>query len=161
MINVAFVCLGNICRSPMAELIFKNMVEERGLALSFRITSFGTSEYEEGNGIYPAAKKTLTNHGIPGNHVSKQLSLKDVINNDYILVMDGGNLFDVLRLTGGKFGEKIAKLCSFTSNPRDVADPWYTRDFEKAFSDIEDGCAGFLDYLLKEKAAAFEYDKKH
>ncbi len=145
----------------MAELIFKNMVEERGLALSFRITSFGTSEYEEGNGIYPAAKKTLTNHGIPGNHVSKQLSLKDVINNDYILVMDGENLFDVLRLTGGMFGEKIAKLCSFTSNPRDVADPWYTRDFEKAFSDIEDGCAGFLDYLLNEKAAAFEYDKRH
>ena len=145
----------------MAELIFKNIVEERGLSLSFRITSFGTSDCEEGNPIYPPAKKTLIMHGIPGNHVAKQLSLKDIINNDYILVMDGSNLFDVLRLTGGKYDDKIFKLCSFTSDPRDVADPWYTRDFEKAFSDIKDGCESFLDFLLEEKADAFAYDKRH
>ena len=161
MINVAFVCLGNICRSPMAELIFKNIVEEKGLSLSFRITSFGTSDCEEGNPIYPPAKKTLIMHGIPGNHVAKQLSLKDIINNDYILIMDGSNLFDVLRLTGGKYDDKIFKLCSFTSDPRDVADPWYTRDFEKAFADIKDGCECFLDFLLEEKAEAFAYDKRH
>ena len=153
MINVAFVCLGNICRSPMGELIFKNMVKENELESFFRITSFGTSDCEEGNPIYPPAKKTLIMHGIPGGHTAKQISLKDIINNDYILVMDSGNLFDILRLTGGKFGEKIFKLCSFTSNPRDVADPWYTRDFERAFSDIEDGCKSFLDYLKKEKSA--------
>ena len=151
MINVAFVCLGNICRSPMGELIFRSMVKERELESFFRISSFGTSDCEEGNPVYPPAKKTLIMHGIPGNHTAKQLSLKDVINNDYILVMDSGNLMDILRLTGGKFGEKIFKLCSFTSDPRDVADPWYTRDFERAFNDIEDGCKSFLDYIIKEK----------
>ncbi|MDE6104655.1 MAG: low molecular weight phosphotyrosine protein phosphatase [Clostridia bacterium] len=161
MINVAFVCLGNICRSPMAELIFKDMVKERELALSFNITSFGTSDCEEGSQIYPPTKHTLNMHAISGSHIAKQISLKDIINNDYILVMDSSNLFDLLRLTGGEFGDKIYKLCSFTDNPRDVADPWYTRDFEKAFSDISDGCRAFLDYLLKEKAEAFDYDKRH
>lgn len=161
MFNIAFVCLGNICRSPMAELIFKNMVKERGLELSFRITSFGTSDEEEGNPVYPPAKRTLIMHGIPGSHTAKQISLRDVKNNDYILVMDSSNLMNLLRLTGGEYGEKIFKLCSFTSEPRDVADPWYTRDFEKAFADIEEGCRRFLEYLLKEKAEAFEYDKRH
>ena len=161
MINVAFVCLGNICRSPMAELVFKNIVEERGLNLSFRITSFGTSAYEEGNPIYPPAKRTLIKHGIAGNHIAKQISLRDIKNNDYILVMDSSNLLDIAHLTAGEYGEKIFKLCSFTQNPRDVADPWYTRDFDKAYEDIEDGCKAFLDYLLKEKKEAFEYDKRH
>ncbi len=161
MINVAFVCLGNICRSPMAELVFKNMVEERGLLSSFCISSFGTSDEEEGNPIYPPAKKTLIMHGIAGNHRAKQLSLKDIINNDYILVMDSGNLMSIMHLTGGKYSEKVFKLCSFTSNPRDVADPWYTRDFGRAFSDIEDGCKCFLDYVLKEKSELIKYNNKH
>ncbi len=149
MINVIFVCLGNICRSPMAELIFKKTVEERGISGSFIISSFGTSDCEEGNGVYPPAKRMLESHNVKGGHVAKQLSLKDVINADYILVMDSGNLFDVLRLTGGKFSEKIFKLCSFTSAPRDVADPWYTSDFERAYEDISDGCNAFLNYLIE------------
>ncbi len=161
MINVAFVCLGNICRSPMAELIFLNLIKERGFASSFRVSSFGTSDCEEGNGIYPPAKKILIMHGIAGKHVAKQITLADVKNNDYILVMDSSNLLDLLRLTCGGYGGKIYKLCSFTDNPRDVADPWYTRDFEKAFSDIRDGCECFLEYLLKEKSNAFGYDKTH
>lgn len=161
MISVAFVCLGNICRSPMAELIFKNMVKERGHALSFDISSFATSDYEEGNPIYAPAKRELEKHGIFGEHRSTPLKLKDVINYDYILVMDSGNLFDVLRITGGKFGEKIFKLCHFTSRPRDVADPWYTLDFEKAYSDIYEGCAAFLEYVLKEKKGVIDYDTRH
>ena len=161
MINVTFVCLGNICRSPMAELVFKNMVEERGLSNSFCISSFGTSDEEEGNSVYPPAKRTLIMHGIAGNHTARQLSLKDVINNDYILVMDSSNLMNIMRLTGGKYSEKVFKLCSFTSNPRDVADPWYTRDFERAFSDIEDGCRCFLEYILKEKAELINYNNRH
>lgn len=161
MINIAFVCLGNICRSPMAELIFTQMVKERGLNLSFRITSFGTSDCEEGNPVYPPAKKTLTAHGIEGSHIARQISLKDIINNDYLLVMDSSNLWDMLRLTGGKFGEKIIKLRTFTKNPHDVADPWYTRDFEKAYKDIYEGCECFLEYLLKQKSGMFGYDKRH
>lgn len=151
MINVAFVCLGNICRSPMGELIFVNMIRERGIGPEFCVTSFGTSDCEEGSPIYPPAKRTLNLHGICGSHTARQITLKDVKNNDYILVMDADNLLDLLRLTGGEYGDKIFRLCSFTPNPRDVADPWYTRDFEKAFCDIEDGCKCFLEYLLDEK----------
>lgn len=151
MINVAFVCLGNICRSPMAELVFKNMVKERELDSFFCIDSFGTSDEEEGNPIYPPAKKTLIMHGIVGNHTAKQLTFSDIKNNDYLLVMDSGNLISVLRLAGWQYSSRVFKLCSFTDNPRDVSDPWYTRNFEKAFSDIEDGCRGFLEFVLKEK----------
>ena len=161
MINVTFVCLGNICRSPMAELVFKNMVEERGISSSFCISSFGTSDEEEGNPIYPPAKRTLIMHGIAGNHTARQLSLKDVINNDYILVMDSGNLMSIMHLTGGKYSEKVFKLCSFTDNPRDVADPWYTRDFGRAFSDIEDGCKCFLEFILKEKSELIKFNNRH
>lgn len=161
MISVAFVCLGNICRSPMAELVFKNIVEERGLEGSFRISSFGTSDCEEGNPIYPPAKRTLVMHGIAGNHTAKQLTRRDIVNNDFILVMDTENMNDVLRLTGGEYGGKVYKLCSFTPRPRDVADPWYTRDFARAYADIEEGCRCFLDWLIAEKPDLFSYDLKH
>lgn len=161
MISVIFVCLGNICRSPMAEFVFKKMVDERGLSLSFDITSRGTSDEEEGNGIYPPAARTLRTHGIEGRHVSRQLTKKEVLNADYVLVMDSGNLFDVLRLTGGQCSEKVFKLCSFTSHPRDVADPWYTRDFEKAYSDIRDGCERFLNYVLSAHSDMLGYDSRH
>ena len=161
MITVSFVCLGNICRSPMAELILKSLVKGRGLEHSFDIKSFGTSDEEEGNPIYPPAKRTLRAHGIVGEHTARQLSLKDVINSDYVLVMSSGNLLDVLRLTGGEFGSKIFKLLSFTANPRDVADPWYTGDFEKALADIYDGVNCFLEYVLKDKKDAIDYDLRH
>lgn len=161
MITVSFVCLGNICRSPMAELILKHLVKERGLEHSFDIKSFGTSDEEEGNPVYPPAKRTLRAHGIEGEHTAMQLSLKDVINSDFILVMSSSNLLDVLRLTGGEFGGKIFKLMSFTNSPRDVADPWYTGDFERAFVDIYEGVNGFLEYVLKEKKDAIDYDLRH
>ncbi len=161
MINVAFVCLGNICRSPMAELIFKNMIKERGLSSSFCVTSFGTSDCEQGNPIYLPAKKTLIMHGIAGNHTAKQISLSDIKNNDFILCMDSGNYRDLVRLAGESNSAKVFKLCSFTSCPRDVADPWYTRDFERAFSDITDGCAAFLEFVLSDRADMINYDKRH
>lgn len=161
MISVTFVCLGNICRSPMAELVFKKMVDERGLASSFEVSSCGTSDYEVGNPIYPPAQKTLKRHGVEGAHVARQITMRDIKNNDYILVMDSGNLLDVLRLTGGEYGGKIFKLLSFSQNPRDVADPWYTRDFEKAYSDICEGCESFLNYVIEEKRDALDYDKRH
>ena len=161
MISVLFVCLGNICRSPMAELIFKKMVEERGLALSFEISSRGTSDEGEGNPLYAPAARVLREHGVGGTHRAVQLTKKEVINADYVLVMDSSNLFDVLRLTGGEYGEKIFKLCSFCPRPRDVADPWYTRDFEKAYSDISEGCACFLEYLLSRHKELLSYDSRH
>ena len=154
MINVTFVCLGNICRSPMAELIFKDMVEKRGLSRSFHISSCATSDEEAGNPIYPPAIRELARHGIYGTHRARRITKEDLLENDYILVMDSNNLSNVLRLAEGH-GEKIFKLCSFTGNPRDVSDPWYTRDFERAFCDIWDGCNAFLEYLLREKKELF------
>ena len=84
-----------------------------------------------------------------------------MINADYVLVMDSSNLFDVLRLTGGACSDKVYKLCSFTSRPRDVADPWFTRDFSRAYADICDGCEGFLNYILSAHADMLGYDSRH
>lgn len=161
MVKVLFVCHGNICRSPMAELIFKQMVRVKGVALSFDITSRGTSDDDLDCPIYPPAAHVLRTHGIEGTHTSKLLTKRDIINADYVLVMDSENLFDVLRLTSGECGEKIFKLLSFTHSTGDVADPWWTRDFEKAFNDIYAGCSAFLNFLLTERSEMFDYDKRH
>lgn len=143
----------------MAELVFADMVERLGLKQSFRIRSFGTSDEEEGNPIYYPAQTVLRVHGITGTHRARQLSLQDVKNSDYILVMDAANLYDVLRLTGGEYGEKIYKLCAFTQNPRDVADPYFTRDFERTYADIVDGLNGFLEYIKREHGDLLRYEK--
>lgn len=160
MIRVCFVCLGNICRSPMGELILKKLVKDRGTELSFEITSRGT-EAEEGCSVYHKAKRKLEEQGIEGNHIAKQLTRADILNNDYILVMDSSNLFDVLRVSSGAAGDKVYKLCAFTNRPRDIADPWYTGDFDKAYNDIYDGCERFLDFISLERAEALDYDKRH
>lgn len=162
MISVAFVCLGNICRSPMGEAIFKRMAEEEGLAHSFDVRSFGTSDEEEGNPVYLPARRTLESHGIFGfTHRARQLSLKDVKNTDYILVMDNSNMFDVVRLTAGRYGEKIFKLGHFCTPQLDVDDPWYTRDFERAYREIYSGCEGFMEYIKNTHASALDYDRRH
>ncbi len=145
MISVAFVCLGNICRSPMAELVFKKMA--RACNLDATADSFGTSDEEEGNGIYPPVRRVLEAHGITGSHTAKQLTLRDAEKFDYIIVMEERNRKGVLRITGGKLSERIHRLCDFTDRPRDVADPWYTRDFDKAYADVCDGCKGLVEYL--------------
>ena len=150
MIYVTFVCHGNICRSPMAEIIFANMVEEEGLSIHFCITSYATSYEEVGHPIYPPALKALNDHGLDGTHRARRISLTEIINCDFLLVMDQENYDYIMKMTGGRYKEKVLKLCSFTSNPRDVSDPWYTGDFERAYEDITDGCRGFLDYVKKE-----------
>ncbi|MCH5162417.1 MAG: low molecular weight phosphotyrosine protein phosphatase [Clostridiales bacterium] len=151
MLAVAFVCLGNICRSPMAELIFLDLAKRAGVSSKLLIDSFGTSDEEEGNGIYPPALKVLSEHGIYGSHTAKQMTLPDVMRFDYILVMEERNRTRLVQNVGGKYADKIKRLCDYTARPRDVADPWYTRDFDKAFNDIYDGCKAFLEYLIGEK----------
>ena len=149
MIKVTFVCLGNICGSPMAELIFKDILNKQGLSNKFDVTSCATSSYEIGEPIYHLAKQTLTKHNIKGSHIAKRIS-KQEIESDFILVMDSSNYRDVMKLNGVD-KNKVFKLCDFTDNPRDVADPWYTRDFETAYNDIVDGCTAFLQYLKTNK----------
>ena len=148
MIKVTFVCLGNICRSPMAELIFTDMVKRNGLSDKISITSCATCGSESGSHMYSYARRTLQSHGIEGDHIARKIDRAD-LESDYILVMDESNYRDVTALKGAP-KERIFKLCHFTDRPRDVADPWYTRDFETAYRDIEDGCKSLLAHL-KEK----------
>lgn len=150
MMKVAFVCLGNICRSPMAEFIFKDLIKKRGV-FDIKVTSFATSGCEVGNPIYPPAKNTLLSHGLMCEHIAQQITLKDIESNDYILVMDSENLKSIYRLTGGKCKDKIFKLLSFSGMEKDVADPWYTNDFETAYQDILKGCTDFLNYITNNK----------
>ncbi len=149
MIKVTFVCLGNICRSPMAELIFKDILNKQGLSNKFDVTSCATSSYEIGEPIYHQAKQTLVKHNIKGNHIAKRIS-KQELESNFLLVMDSSNYRDVMKLNGVD-KNKVFKLCDFTDTPRDVADPWYTRDFETAYNDIVDGCNAFLQYLKTNK----------
>ncbi len=161
MIGVTFVCLGNICRSPMAEAVFARLVEENGLSRSFRVNSFGTSDCEEGNPVYPPAQKVLKERGYDFSHRAEQISIKEIINTDYVLVMDGMNLADVTRMTGGRYAEKIFLLGHFLKERIDIDDPWYTRDFERTYREIYASCTELLSYLIAEHGGAIVYDKKH
>lgn len=133
----------------MAELIFGKMLKDKNLQDEFEISSAATSYEEDGHPIYYHAKSTLEKHGIYGEHRARKITKRDIEYYDYILVMDGSNLRDVKLIAGGKYGDKIHKLMSFTGEDRDVADPWYTRNFEKAYSDICAGLSAFLNYLGK------------
>lgn len=148
MIKVMFVCLGNICRSPMAEFVFKKMVEDAGMGGSFYIASAGTSSEEYGNPVYPPAQRELKKHGISceGKRAA-QLKKEDFNKYDYFLCMDNGNLRAMNRLFGT--GEKQYTLLSFTDRKGEVADPWYTGDFVTTYRDIEEGCRTFLQFLSK------------
>lgn len=147
-IRITFVCLGNICRSPMAEFIFKKLVKERGMSDFFAVNSAGTSSEEEGNPVYPPAARQLSLHGIEckGKRAVK-LKRSDFSGSDYFICMDRGNLRAMNRLFGTD--EKQYLLLSFTEKSGEVADPWYTRDFEAAYSEIERGCFALLHFLIK------------
>jgi protein-tyrosine phosphatase len=147
MINVIFICLGNICRSPMAEAIFKRMVQEREWGSLFDISSYATSDCEEGNPVYPPAARVLKEKGYDFTHHARQVSLREIKNADYVLVMDEINLCDLTRLTCGHYGDKIFKLGHFLEKEIDIDDPWYTRDFDRTYKEIYASCIGFLDYL--------------
>ena len=160
MIKVIFVCLGNICRSPMAEAVFLRLIEERGIKNSFTVCSRATSDCEEGNSVYPPARRVLNEKGYNYSHIAKQLTLSEVKNADYILIMDGINLRDITRLTGGNYSEKIFLLGHFLDERIDIDDPWYTGDFKRTYDEIYRSCEKFLDYLQKVHGGALEYDKK-
>lgn len=144
MIRVLFVCHGNICRSTMAESVFKYMIKERGLENKFIIFSAGTSKEEIGNPPHYGTVKKLKELNIPVvPHRATQMTKKDLENYDYIIGMDEANIKNIEKIVGTK-SEKIKKLLSFSGLNDDIADPWYTGDFDKTYKDIEKGLNDFL-----------------
>ena len=152
MIRICFVCLGNICRSPMTEFIMKDLVNKKSLQDKFYIVSKATSDEELGNGIYPPVQAKLREKGIPFDEQKRVCCLveDDRDKFDYIIGMEEYNVQRIERIIGKS--SNVYRLLDFTNHPRNVADPWYTRNFEKAYEDILEGCEAFLNYLMaKEK----------
>ena len=149
MIRVMFVCHGNICRSPMAEFIMKKLVADAGLSGDFLIASSATSTEELGNPVYPPARAELAKHGIGcAGKTAVQLKKSDYGKYDYFIGMDTANIRNMNRIFGSDPDGKIYKLLTFAGRSDDVSDPWYSRDFGKAYADIEEGCRGLLRSLI-------------
>ena len=151
MVKILFICHGNICRSPMAEFVMKALVEEAGLGGEFEIASAATSREEIGNGVYPPARRKLAEHGIGcAGHAARQLRREDYDRYDYLVGMDSANLRNMRRICGGDPEGKLSLLLDWTGHPGDVADPWYTGDFEATWRDVFAGCQALLAHLTKE-----------
>ena len=151
MIKILFVCHGNICRSPMAEFVMKDLVEKAGLKDRFHIESAATSTEEIGNPVYPPARRKLAEYGIScAGHAARQLTRKDYDQFDWLIGMDFANLRNMRRMCGGDEQDKIHLLMDYTHRPGEVADPWYTGNFEATWQDVREGCEGLLQYLTKE-----------
>ena len=152
MIKVLFVCLGNICRSPMAEFLFKNMVKKRNIGDQFYIESAATSSEEEGNPVYYKAQEKLAEFGISTKgKYARKLRKEDYKKYDYILGMEQRNIIDINRILGEDVENKVYRLLDFSDNPRDIADPWYTGNFDITYSDIMEGLETFFRYLYNSK----------
>ena len=153
MTKILFVCHGNICRSPMAEFVMKKLVRDKGLENDFEIRSAATSREELGNPVYPPARRKLMEHGIScSGKTAVQMTAADYDRYDLIVIMDSNNRRNIMRIIGSDPEDKVRRLLDCTDRPRDVADPWYTGDFEQTWQDVSEGCSA----LLKEITAQNE-----
>ncbi len=152
MVKILFVCLGNICRSPMAEFVMKKRVAEAGLASGFEIASAATSDEERGNPVYPAAREELAAHGVScAGKTARPLLPEDYARWDLLIGMEERNLRSMRRICGGDPEGKMARLLDYTSAPGDIDDPWFTGRFSEVYGQIEAGCAALLERIVKEK----------
>ena len=150
MIKILFVCHGNICRSPMAEFVFRDMVQKRGMEDLFLAASAATSCEELGNPVHHGTVQKLKEVGISTKgKYAVQLKKSDYQIYDYIIGMEYRNIRNIERILGSDSDHKVHKLLDFSSHPRDIADPWYTGDFDKTYQDIVEGCEGLLQYILE------------
>ena len=149
MIKVLFVCHGNICRSPMSEFIMREMVRQRGLSDLIGVDSAATSREEIGNDMYPPAKRKLIEEGIPvERRHARQITRADYDRYDLIICMERYNLRNISRIIPDDPEGKIHLLLDYSDSPRDISDPWYTGDFDRAYADIVEGCEGLLEHIL-------------
>ena len=147
-VKILFVCLGNICRSPMAEFYMKDLVRREGCADRFEIASAATSNEERGNPVYPPARRKLMEHGIdPSGKTARQMTRADYEHYDLLICMDASNLRNMERICGGDPDGKMSMLMSFAGRNEEVADPWYTGDFAGVYRQITEGCRAMLAQL--------------
>ena len=150
MIKVLFLCHGNICRSPMAEYVMKDLVKKNGVSDRFLIDSAATSREEIGNPVHPGTRQKLRQEGIPcGDHRARRMEKADYDKYDYLIGMETWNIKNMLRITGGDPDKKISRLLDFLQHPRDIADPWYTGNFDETFEDVMEGCRALLAYCIQ------------
>ena len=151
MMKILFVCHGNICRSPMAEFVMKDLTERQGLAGKFQIASAATSREELGNDIHPGTRRVLEREGIPfSSRQARQITKSDYEAYDYIIAMDRANLRNLERLLGGDPERKFFLFLEFAGEHQDIADPWYTGNFDETYRDIQQGCTALLEFLLQQ-----------
>ena len=148
MVRILFVCHGNICRSPMAEFVMKDLVRKAGREDEFYIESAATSTEEIGNEVYPPARRKLAEQGIGcKGKTARQMTRRDYERFDLLIGMDSWNIRNMKLICGGDGEEKIHQLLDFTNRPGDVADPWYTGDFEATWRDVLKGCQCLLEQV--------------
>ena len=144
MKKVMFLCHGNICRSPIAEFVFKDMAKDFDILIS----SKAVSREEIGNDIYPPAKDVLRRHSVPfTRHSASPITRQDYEEYDYIIIMENYNMPRLLRIIGEDDENKVCRLLDFTKHPKDIEDPWYSGNFERVFEEITQGCAALLEHM--------------
>ena len=149
MIKILFVCHGNICRSPMAEFVMKDLVDRIGLSEQFEIASAATSREEIGNTVHPGTRAKLSELGISTKgKIARQMTKDDYKYYDYIIAMDTCNVKNINRIIGADLEHKVSLLLSHAGDYRDIADPWYTGNFEETYDDVVEGCKAFLKKII-------------
>ena len=154
MIKILFICHGNICRSPMAEFVMKELVSKKGLSDSFIIASAATSNEEIGNPVYPPVRALLSRRGISTDGKrAVRVTKGDYGYYDYLICMDKNNLRNLSFIIGDDNDNKVFRLLDFTDRKGDVADPWYTGDFDTTERDVNEGCKKLLEYILRKNGS--------